>query len=103
MWISICIRTAQITRVTWTQRRRRCGPASRPARTAGQLKIRIYTVALGTRDATVPNPNPFGTPLSVAPDPDTLRTFIEDVAPRVRERVASARDHATSGITGGGR
>jgi Ca-activated chloride channel family protein len=43
------------------------------ARTAGQLKIRIYTVALGTRDATVPNPNPFGTPLSVAPDPETLR------------------------------
>jgi Ca-activated chloride channel family protein len=37
------------------------------ARTAGQLKIPIYTVALGTRDATVPNPNPFGTPLLVAP------------------------------------
>jgi Ca-activated chloride channel family protein len=47
------------------------------ARTAGQLKIRIYTVALGTRDATVPNPNPFGTPLSVAPDPDTLRRISE--------------------------
>ena len=43
------------------------------ARTAGQLKIPIYTVALGTRDATVPNPNPFGTPLLVAPDPQTLR------------------------------
>jgi Ca-activated chloride channel family protein len=43
------------------------------ARTAGQLKIPIYTVALGTRDATVPNPNPFGTPLLVAPDPATLR------------------------------
>jgi hypothetical protein len=41
--------------------------------------------------------------LAAPPDPDTLRTFIEDVAPRVRERVASARDHATSGITGGGR
>jgi Ca-activated chloride channel family protein len=47
------------------------------ARTAGQLKIRIYTVALGTRDATVPNPSPFGTPLSVAPDPDTLRKISE--------------------------
>jgi Ca-activated chloride channel family protein len=47
------------------------------ARTAGQLKIRIYTVALGTRDATVPNPNPFGTPLSVAPDPETLRRISE--------------------------
>ena len=43
------------------------------ARTAGQLKIPIFTVALGTRDATVPNPNPFGTPLLVAPDPQTLR------------------------------
>jgi hypothetical protein len=43
------------------------------ARTAGKLKIPIYTVALGTRDATVPNPNPFGTPLLVAPDPATLR------------------------------
>jgi Ca-activated chloride channel family protein len=47
------------------------------ARTAGQLHIRIYTVALGTRDATVPNPNPFGTPLSVAPDPETLRKISE--------------------------
>jgi Ca-activated chloride channel family protein len=43
------------------------------ARQAAQLKIPIYTVALGTRDATVPNPNPFGTPLLVAPDPETLR------------------------------
>jgi Ca-activated chloride channel family protein len=50
------------------------GPDPVPiARMAGQLKIRVYTVALGTRDATVPNPNPFGSPLSVAPDPETLR------------------------------
>ena len=47
------------------------------ARTAGQLKIPIYTVALGTRDATVPNPNPFGTPLRVAPDPQTLRQIAQ--------------------------
>ena len=47
------------------------------ARTSGQLKIPIYTVALGTRDATVPNPNPFGTPLLVAPDPETLRQIAE--------------------------
>ena len=54
------------------------GPDPVPiARAAGQLKIRIYTVALGTRDATVPNPNPFGTPLSVAPDPETLRRIAE--------------------------
>jgi Ca-activated chloride channel homolog len=50
------------------------GPEPVPiARAAGQLKIPIYTVALGTRDATVPNPNPFGTPLVVGPDPETLR------------------------------
>jgi Ca-activated chloride channel family protein len=47
------------------------------ARTAGQLKIPIFTVALGTRDATVPNPNPFGTPLLVAPDPETLRQIAQ--------------------------
>ena len=34
----------------------------------------------------------FGTFLLIAPpDPDVLQTFIEDVAPQVRERVASAR------------
>jgi alkanesulfonate monooxygenase SsuD/methylene tetrahydromethanopterin reductase-like flavin-dependent oxidoreductase (luciferase family) len=34
----------------------------------------------------------FGTFLLIAPpDPDTLRTFIEEVAPQVRERVATAR------------
>ena len=34
----------------------------------------------------------FGTfVLMTPPDPDTLRTFIEDVAPEVRERVAAAR------------
>ena len=41
------------------------------ARTAGQLHIPIYTVALGTADATVPNPG-FGPPLPVPPDPETL-------------------------------
>jgi Ca-activated chloride channel homolog len=43
------------------------------ARGAGRVRIPIYTVALGTSDATVPNPYPFGSPLSVAPDPETLR------------------------------
>jgi Ca-activated chloride channel homolog len=41
------------------------------ARNAGQLHIPIYTVALGTADATVPNPG-FGPPLPVPPDPQTL-------------------------------
>lgn len=43
------------------------------ARQAGKLKIPIYTVALGSREATVPNPYPFQPPLPVAPDPETLR------------------------------
>jgi alkanesulfonate monooxygenase SsuD/methylene tetrahydromethanopterin reductase-like flavin-dependent oxidoreductase (luciferase family) len=37
--------------------------------------------------------------LTTPPDPDALRTFIEDVAPQVRERVATARADATSGPT----
>jgi Ca-activated chloride channel family protein len=41
------------------------------ARAAGKLHIPIYTVALGTADATVPNPG-FGPPLPVPPDPETL-------------------------------
>jgi Ca-activated chloride channel family protein len=47
------------------------------AESAHALKIPIYTVALGTRDATVPNPG-FGPPrLSVPPDPETLRRIAE--------------------------
>jgi Ca-activated chloride channel homolog len=38
---------------------------------AARLHIPIYTVALGTADATVPNPG-FGPPLPVPPDPQTL-------------------------------
>jgi Ca-activated chloride channel family protein len=41
------------------------------ARTAGKLHIPIFTVALGTAGATVPNPG-FGPPLPVPPDPETL-------------------------------
>jgi Ca-activated chloride channel family protein len=47
------------------------------ARAAGKLKIPIYTVALGTREATVPNPYPFQPPLPVAPDPETLRKIAQ--------------------------
>lgn len=46
------------------------------AQAARQLDIPVYTVALGTRDATVPNPG-FGPPLSVPPDPETLRRIAE--------------------------
>lgn len=43
------------------------------AREAARLKVPIYTVALGTQDALVPNPDPFGAPLPAPPDPATLR------------------------------
>lgn len=47
------------------------------AHAAGEERIPIYTVALGTRDATVPNPG-FGPPLlSVAPDPVTLQEIAD--------------------------
>jgi hypothetical protein len=37
----------------------------------------------------------YNIPGAFTPDPEMLRTFIEDVAPRVRERIATAR-----GLTG---
>jgi Ca-activated chloride channel family protein len=46
------------------------------AREAGRLKIPVYTVALGTSDATVPNPG-FGPPLPVPPDPVTLQEIAQ--------------------------
>jgi Ca-activated chloride channel homolog len=47
------------------------------AEAARRLRIPIYTVALGTRDATVPNPG-FGPPLlSVPPDPVTLKRIAD--------------------------
>jgi alkanesulfonate monooxygenase SsuD/methylene tetrahydromethanopterin reductase-like flavin-dependent oxidoreductase (luciferase family) len=43
----------------------------------------------------------FGTFVLLGPPaPDMLRTFIEDVAPQVRERVATARARALSGSVG---
>ncbi len=46
------------------------------AATARRLRIPIYTVSLGTRTATVPNPG-FGPPLAAAPDPETLARIAE--------------------------
>lgn len=47
------------------------------AETARSLRIPVYTVALGTRDATVPNPG-FGPPLlSVPPDPELLKRIAD--------------------------
>jgi Ca-activated chloride channel family protein len=54
---------------------------------ARELKVPIYTVALGTADATIPDPqSPFGGRLAVPPDPETL----QEVA-----RVTGARAFST--------
>ena len=42
------------------------------ARQAGADKIPIYTVALGSPGATIPNPDPLGPALDVSPDPQLL-------------------------------
>jgi Ca-activated chloride channel family protein len=42
------------------------------ARQAAHDKIPIYTVALGTPSGTLPNPDPFGAPVSVPPDPQLM-------------------------------
>jgi len=42
------------------------------AREAGADKVPIYTVALGTPGATLPNPDPFAPPTDVSPDPQLL-------------------------------
>jgi Ca-activated chloride channel homolog len=46
------------------------------AASARRQKIPIFTVSLGTREATVPNPG-FGPPLAAAPDPETLERIAE--------------------------
>jgi Ca-activated chloride channel homolog len=57
------------------------------AQQAAKLKIPIFTVALGTQDAVVPNPDPFGPPLPATPDPATLRQI---------SRITHARSFAAS-------
>jgi Ca-activated chloride channel homolog len=46
------------------------------AETARRARIPIYTVSLGTREATVPHPG-YGPPLPAAPDPETLERIAE--------------------------
>jgi Ca-activated chloride channel family protein len=43
------------------------------ARQAGQDKIPVYTIALGTPDGTVANPDPLAPPVLVPPDPQLMR------------------------------
>jgi Ca-activated chloride channel family protein len=48
------------------------------ARIAKRLHVPIYTVALGTADATIPNPvSPLSPPIAVPPDPETLKEIAE--------------------------
>jgi Ca-activated chloride channel family protein len=47
------------------------------ARQAAQEKIPIYTVALGTTSGTLPNPDPFGAPISVPPDPQLMQQIAQ--------------------------
>jgi Ca-activated chloride channel family protein len=48
------------------------------ARIAKRLKIPVYTVALGTEDATIPNPvSPLSPPIAVPPDPETLKQIAD--------------------------
>jgi Ca-activated chloride channel family protein len=54
---------------------------------AKRLGIPIYTVSLGTTDATVPNPG-FGPPLPATPDPETM----SEIAQRSGGRAFSAED-----------
>jgi Ca-activated chloride channel family protein len=42
------------------------------ARRAAHDKIPIYTVALGTPNGTLPNPDPLGAPVAVPPDPQLM-------------------------------
>jgi Ca-activated chloride channel homolog len=47
------------------------------AREAGRLKIPVYTIALGTSSAVVPNPDPVRPPLPAPPDPESLEQIAE--------------------------
>ncbi len=49
--------------------------AATVAREAGKDKIPIDTVALGTANATVPNPDPFQPPLDASPDDRLMQTI----------------------------
>jgi Ca-activated chloride channel family protein len=44
---------------------------------AGQAKIPIYTVALGTPNGTLPNPDPTQPPIAVPPDPQLMQQIAQ--------------------------
>jgi Ca-activated chloride channel homolog len=47
------------------------------AQEAKQERIPIYTVALGTPDGTLPNPDPLGPPVPVPPDPQLMEQIAQ--------------------------
>jgi Ca-activated chloride channel family protein len=47
------------------------------ARQAARDKIPINTVALGTPDGVLPNPDPFGSPVAVPPDPQLMQQIAQ--------------------------
>jgi Ca-activated chloride channel family protein len=47
------------------------------ARQAASQKIPIYTVALGTPNGTLPNPEPFAPPVPVPPDPQLMQQIAQ--------------------------
>jgi Ca-activated chloride channel family protein len=51
--------------------------AARVASEAGQAKIPIYTVALGTPNGTLPNPDPTQPPIAVPPDPQLMQQIAQ--------------------------
>jgi Ca-activated chloride channel homolog len=86
------------------------------ARVAKRLGIPVYTVALGTEDATIPNPvSPLSPPIAVPPDPETLkqiaqvsggRSFTSDDADQLKSIYSSlgsrlATKHEQREITAG--
>jgi Ca-activated chloride channel homolog len=61
---------------------------------AGARKIPIYTVALGNADATIPNPEGYGPPIAVPPDPELLARIAQ--ASHGRAFTAQDADHLIS-------
>ena len=70
------------------------------ARQAAREKIPIYTVALGTPNGTLPNPEPFEPPVPVPPDPQLMQRdrpgLRRAVVRRPDRRPARARSTGTS-------
>jgi Ca-activated chloride channel homolog len=89
------------------------------AREAKRLRVPIYTVSLGTDEGTVPG-GPFGDPIPVPPDPETMREIAEEsgaraftaedaeeldtVYERLGSRIGSKQEkrEITAGFAGGG-